>query len=259
MKIGPVDLGPQPVLLAPMEDVTDDRVGDEIPVTEKQALILKRILPLHTKKQSIMKRIIIFAFFCLFYSTVNAQIKEPEFWGEVFSLYNGNTSILEKKRAIVETKAGASLYLFGIGKIKSRFIVSDAYSNIRLPKQDEHKFIVKVADNNIDPFSIISFFKFSSHNEKERRAEISSIGTFTGTSNNNFDYIDFDAEKFGQSSYLLTVPNLDYAEYGIIVLDPTCNGEKIKIISCFGIGSVEEVKKNSNYYEQTIESQVEYE
>lgn len=190
--------------------------------------------------------------FILLSFSLYGQIKEPTFIGEVYVIDGNSTTCLEKKRASIETKAGASMYIVGMGKISSKVTIDNSNSDIRLEPNSELRFIVKSRDNNIDPISIVNFFKFihTSQRKNSRYAEVSSVGTFSGASSNNYDFIDFKAEKYGESSYLLTVSGLDIGEYGIIVNDPSMTGSKITVVSCFGIGSIDEYKKlpSSNEY-----------
>lgn len=186
-------------------------------------------------------------FFLLLNFSLWGQIKEPDFIGEVHFIEGNTTVCLEKKRASVETKAGVSMYIVGMGKISSKITVDKPNSNIRFEPNTELKFIVKTRDNDIDPISIVNFFKFihTSSRKDNRLADVSSVGTFSGASANNFDFIDFTAEKYGKSSYLITVSKLEVGEYGIIVNDPSMTGPKITVISCFGIGSIEDYNKTS--------------
>lgn len=195
-----------------------------------------------------MKNIIaVLLFFTLLSNNVVSQTMEPTFIGEVYAIDGKSIVLLEKKRASIETKAGASMYIVGMGKISSKVTIDKSNSDIRLEPNTELKFIVKSRDNNIDPISVVNFFKFihTSQRKNSRYAEVSSVGTFSGASSNNFDFIDFKAEKYGESSYLITVSKLEVGEYGIIVNDPSMTGSKITVISCFGIGSIEDYNKTS--------------
>lgn len=201
------------------------------------------------------KRFLFFTFVFMICINAFCQINEPTFIGEVHAL-EGNTTIpLEKQRASIETKAGASMYIVGMGKISSKITIDGGNSSIRLEKGKELTFIVKARDNNIDPLATVNFFKFipSSSRKASRYAEVSSVGTFSGVKSNNFEFIDFIAEKYGESSYMIHVPALDLGEYGIIVNDPSMTGSKITIISCFGIGSIDEYRESA----QTINSEYE--
>lgn len=68
-----------------------------------------------------LKSFILAAMMAFFACTANAQTAEPEFIGEVFHLDPaGQTTLLEKQRVVVKTKAGASMYIVGIGKVKNK-------------------------------------------------------------------------------------------------------------------------------------------
>ena len=74
--------------------------------------------------------------------------------------------------------------------------------------------------NEIDPQDIIRVVKFNV-NKKERRIQwknftTSMLGTEDATKNG---YLSFSAKKYGDSSYLITIPaaQLEKGEYGIIV------------------------------------------
>lgn len=184
--------------------------------------------------------------------SINAmgQNKEPEFIGEI-NLVNDSDSIatlLEKQTVKIKTKAGASLYLFGIGSVKSRINIEGDKSNVRAKDKEPFTLIVRSIDNNSDPVSIISVFKFDIYG-KARRAELSSSNTFGGVSENNLSAIKYSAKRYGKSSYALKLKNITPGEYGIIVRNPNIKDEKMVIVSCFGIDSKNAVlseKENIN-------------
>lgn len=59
-----------------------------------------------------------------------------------------------------------------------------------------------------------------------RQAQISEVGTFTGSSVNSLSNIDFNAKKYGESSYLIVIDGLDSGEYGMLLGDPNKVTEK---------------------------------
>lgn len=185
-----------------------------------------------------MKKIttLLFLFTCLLCGSIHAQetAPEPDFVGECFYLKNdGSTMKLEKSRTVARTKANAGIFIAGIGKVKTEIHIETPKSTSRI-KGSNIKLIVKAVDNLSDPMSIISIFKFE-EKKKYRRAEVASAGTFSGSTGNDMDYIDFEAKKYGESSYLLSIENLKPGEYGIIVTNPNTKDEKQIIVSCFGI------------------------
>lgn len=203
-----------------------------------------------------MGRTLLFTIFFLFSVKTFCQVNEPTFIGEVYALVGDLTTPLEKQRASIETTAGASMYIVGMGKISSKITIEGGNSSVRFEKGKELTFIVRARDNNIDPLATVNFFKFipSSSRKTSRYAEVSSVGTFSGVKSNNFDFIDFTAEKYGEESYLIHVQSLDLGEYGIIVNDPSMTGSKITIISCFGIGTVDEYNENANSIKEGYET-----
>jgi len=172
--------------------------------------------------------------FALMSGMAVAQQLEPEFVGEVNYLKDAKTVVpLEKQRTVLKTKAGASVYLTGIGKVKSRINVSGGKSPVRVPASGKLQFIVRAVDNNSDPVSIVNVFRFKA-GSKVRKAEISSASSFGGTSQNNLDYVSFTAKKYGTSSYLIEIASVEPGEYGITVTNPNARDEKNMVVSCFG-------------------------
>lgn len=166
---------------------------------------------------------------------VSAQESEPEFIGEV-NLVKQDKSVmlLDKENVQIKTKAGASLYLVGIGSVKSRITIKTPKASARVGKGEQFTLIVRAVDNNSDPLSVISLFKFEVKG-KQRRAEMAKSNTFGGSSSGNMDYIRFQAKKYGNSSYILTIPNIEEGEYGLMVHNPNDKDEKAAIVACFGV------------------------
>lgn len=168
-------------------------------------------------------------------SNVSAQENEPEFIGEVNLVKNDQSvTLLDKENVQIKTKAGASLYLVGIGSVKSRITIKSPKASARVSKGEQFSLIVRAVDNNSDPLSVISLFKFEVKG-KQRRAEMAKSNTFGGTSSGNMDHVKFQAKKYGSSSYILTIPSVETGEYGIMVHNPNDKDEKAAIVACFGI------------------------
>lgn len=161
----------------------------------------------------------------------NVTVPEPEFT-EVTLLLTSDTSAvkLARENATVKSKAGASLYLFGIGKVKSRITLKGRKSLSKAKGGKTTRLIIKADNNNTDPNSFINIFKFEVKGN-ERRFQVSETGTLSPTEVNSLSAIEYDAKKYGESSYLLTLTNLERGEYGIYIGDPdkesTKNGLKI--------------------------------
>jgi hypothetical protein len=175
---------------------------------------------------------------CLFFVCIFSyaqEIEEPDFIGEVAVVKDGKSiGILEKNTVKMKTKAGASVYLTGIGAVKTRITVEGCCAKTIIKNSDDFKFIIRAVDNNTDPISIISIFRFEGK-KNERRAEMSSVTTFGGGSANNLDYVSFSAKKYGTSSYSVVINEKRAGQYGIIVRNPNSLDEKNVIVASFAI------------------------
>ena len=157
---------------------------------------------------------------------------EPEFSEETLLLTSDSEGvILKRENGYVKTKAGASLYLTGIGKVKSRLTINGAKSTNAITAQRTTRLILKAKDNTTDPNSFINIFKFDIYKNKERRYQLAEVGTLSASKTNNLASIEFKAKKYGESSYLIQLEDLEPGEYGIIIGDPnnqnTKNGMKV--------------------------------
>lgn len=158
-------------------------------------------------------------------------IPEPDYTGNIIYIDNGQARPLEKQKASQKTKVGASVYLTGVGKAKASNVVTGSRSTIRIAQRDSITFIVRVADNNIDPFQTINIFKLEQNpNKNTRFIEIASAGTFSGTSANDIAFISFDAKKYGEKSYLVRIQKqLIPGEYAM-----TIDGSR-ELFNMFGV------------------------
>ena len=176
-----------------------------------------------------MKKIILLLFCAIFTNSIIAQVRvsEPEFAEQIALLTSDTTSvILERENGYLKTKAGASLYLVGIGKIKSRITIDGAKSISKVLGLKNTRLIIKAEDNKTDPKSFIDIFKFDVYKNKERRYQIAEAGTLSAAKSNNLSSIDYVAKKYGETSYLILLADLTPGEYGIILGDPNKENTK---------------------------------
>lgn len=154
------------------------------------------------------------------FSQTVSDVEEPEYIGEVVYISDQAMPIaLEKQPVKIQGRAGASLYLTGIGKIKSKMVIQGTASPVILKKDTPLTFIIKNSDNKSDPLSIISVIKFET-TKKERKAETASLGTFSGSTTNNENHAGYNAKKYKDSSYGLKTNGLEEGGYGIIFSNP---------------------------------------
>lgn len=164
------------------------------------------------------------------------EIPEPDFIGEVVAvLPDGSTAKLEKETVQMRTRANAGVLIVGIGKAKTKIIIESPAAAVRLDPEQPIQFIVKAVDNNSDPISIINVFRFDV-TKKRRLAEVASASTFGSVKTNKLERLRFDAVKYGESSYLLTLIDKPVGEFGITVSNPNHVDEKQSIVATFAIG-----------------------
>lgn len=183
----------------------------------------------------------LFVFICCLMTSVifcNAQnAYEPEFIGEANLLcINGNDTIskpLDKEKAKIKSKAAASLYLTGIGSIKTRLHVEGKTSTCIAEPGCEYRLIVKGENNKQDPNSFIQLVKFEVK-KNERRCEIGKVNTFEGSSSGTEQLVEYEAKKYGESSYLLFFEPVP-GEYGIFMSNPESRDEKRIVVHCFTV------------------------
>lgn len=156
----------------------------------------------------------------------NVTVEEPEFAEETLLLTSDNQSVkLSRENGTVKTKAGASLYLTGIGKVKSRLTLKGVKSTSKAVGGSTTRLIIKAADNKTDPNSFISIFKFEVKG-KERRYQLAEAGTLSKSESNNLSSVDYKAKKYGESSYYIVLEDLTPGEYGIVIGDPNHENTK---------------------------------
>ena len=166
-------------------------------------------------------------------TSLKAQVSEPDFIGEAYLLKNDSSIILLDKE-IADYTTGVS---WSSNSCKALSIeISGDKAQTRFSSDESLKIVVRAADNNSDPLAIISIYKFKS--TKNKRTVVLSednSGTLMKSGTNSKDMVRFTGKKFGTSSYMVELNNLNPGEYGIIVSNPNTRDEKRTIVLCFGI------------------------
>ncbi len=169
---------------------------------------------------------------CAFYINSMSQsiLKEAEFIGDVRIVNaDSTTTNLEKNNVGLITKATGSKIWWGIGSSRAFIKVPGKYSSSRFPEETKLQFIVRVADNNLDPMSVVSIFPFVIKG-KDRRAEFGHVNNYLGNSSSGLKRLDYEAKKFGEHSYIITLTTIKPGEYGIIVNNPNLQRDDSNII-----------------------------
>lgn len=163
-----------------------------------------------------MRKLVLILVAMMGFSTIYAQdIAEPEFIGEAKVVTaDGKEIALTVETAMTKTRAGATMYLVGMGSIKSVLSLEGAVSPSRVENGGDFYIILRSDSNMHSPSAYIKIFRFDIRSDR-REAELSSAGTFSGVSSNNLTYVPFVAKKYGESSYLIKLTRPITGEYGI--------------------------------------------
>ena len=140
------------------------------------------------------------------------RITEPEFSGNTVFVNDsiGSGVLLEQQTAT-------------LGKVKLRsketsLEVNSCCSSVFVDTINS-QFIVRVSNNSINPYDVISIVKMNAENNK-RSWKFSQP-----------EIVEFKAKKFGTSSYLITVPKFSIGQYGIYFKNTyTVNLFAVKIV-----------------------------
>lgn len=97
----------------------------------------------------------------------------------------------------------------GLSKIEAGFFLNGLSSSVRITKQDEIKFIVKVTTGT-DPTSVFDLVQFEIR--KDQRVFITTKAKATSTST-SFEKINYEVKKIKEGYYYLIVKKLDVGEY----------------------------------------------
>ena len=158
----------------------------------------------------------------------NAQQFEPKWGGTAYALeiIDADTVVIPLEKVNSQIK-------------KTNGFVEKVLCTIQGPKSTTHLspnkpiiLLVKWKDNETDPFSFIQVIKFDSK-KKERSTELAKKG-LSKIIENIMQLIPFEAESYGKSSYILTLPPLA-GEYGVRILNPDALDEKAPVFHCFGV------------------------
>jgi hypothetical protein len=161
------------------------------------------------------------------------QVAEPDFIGEaVYVDDQGNPNPLEK--SIASYARGISWKSNSWSALT--LVIPGGEAGLRIPKGKNATIIVKASNNNSDPLSIVTVYKFDAK-KKKRYTMLSkdNSGTLMKSKTNTKNQLIFRGAKYGESSYKLQFDNLQEGEYGIVVANPDNVDEKKAIVSCFGV------------------------
>lgn len=141
-------------------------------------------------------------------------VAEPEFVEETLMVVSPEEGVrLARENGSLKTKN------FAINP-KIYLSLEGAHSKSRVMGGATTQLIIRASDNERDPSTMIGIFKFDVK-AKSRRYEIVRISGWTGNEQfNNLASLDYDAYRYGESSYYIVLRDMEPGEYGIVIGDP---------------------------------------
>lgn len=175
----------------------------------------------------------ILASFLISVSSTLAQVSEPDFVGEAY-LLKADGSYVQLDKEIGDFTSGVSFSSNSWNALSLEIAGGSAKS--RLSSNEPFQLVVRAVDNQSDPLTIISIYKFKAK-KKTRSIVISedNSGTLMKSRTNSKGMVRFSGKKYGSSSYVITLKDLELGEYGIVVSNPNSRDEKRVVVSCFAI------------------------
>ncbi|AGC76240.1 hypothetical protein LX97_00909 [Nonlabens dokdonensis] len=143
---------------------------------------------------------------------------EPDFEGEISFVKDGK-ELVELEMVTTSMKSGQSVgrMLSGIGKVKARVVAKGKTSTTVIQKDEIIYFIYNHGSNNLRPDKVAQLLKFEQR-KKTREYLIASSSNVSGqTETNVVEGIKFKGSKYGETSYLIKVSNLEPGEYAFFV------------------------------------------
>jgi hypothetical protein len=154
----------------------------------------------------------------------NIKIDEPEFSGVMVYVNDsiGTGIKLEQQVSSTKTKSNGAAFIpvvgLAAGKAKSKGVVKGCCSPVTINRKTDIQFVIKVKDNSVDPTTIINIFKLTK--EKDTRIiEVGSASVIGGTKSMDIEFLQFSGKKYGTSSYLIKIDNIESGEYAITLAD----------------------------------------
>ena len=142
------------------------------------------------------------------------NITEPEYKGQVAVINADSTTTLLQKETGEHKAKSSAFALVPIDRTKAYLTVKGAESPNKISSK-KFSLIIRVKDNSEEPKNAFGIFKFETK-KKERRFKMADIGFGSASATTNFTTVDYEAKKYGSSSYLVTLHDLPSGEYGVV-------------------------------------------
>jgi hypothetical protein len=158
----------------------------------------------------------------------SAQVKEPEFEMEPYFFERADSTFetpLPCESAYVKAKAGASLYLTGMGSVKTYYYIKGTGSSKGLNVSSTD---ILINTGGMSPQQTLSLIKLDVLDSK-RRWKTGSSGTFSGTSMNEDNSVTIKYKKYGENSVIISTAGLEPGEYCLAITNMMTNTKSAKV------------------------------
>ncbi|NOT94273.1 hypothetical protein [Ferruginibacter sp.] len=152
----------------------------------------------------LMKAILTVALIFLSFFNLKAQ-NLPEFNDKPAYVDAKTKELKELEKSQYNTMAKAK----GLSKAEAGFFLKGISSPVKIAKQEEIKFVVKVTPG-IDPTSVLDLVQFEIR--KDQRVFITTKAKTTSTST-SFEKISYEVKKIKEGYYYLIIKNIGIGEY----------------------------------------------
>lgn len=172
-----------------------------------------------------MKHFIAIFLLGMFTSCCYAQT-EPEFEMEPYILNADSTlgTALPCESAYEKAKAAASMYLVGVGKVKSYYYIKGLASPLKIKKTAQ----IIINTDGTSPQQCLSIIKLEQLQSK-RRWKTGEAGAFTGATSNEDAAVVLKYKKYGENSVVLSLSGYEPGEYCLAITNMMTNTKSAKV------------------------------
>ena len=147
---------------------------------------------------------------------------EPYVFNQTDSTFNAP---LPCESAYIKAKAGASLYLTGIGKVKSYYYIKGEASPLKIDKSISN---IIINTGGVSPQQSLTIIKLELLQSK-RRWKTGEAGSFTGASSNEDNAVVMKYRKYGENSVIISTAGLEPGEYCLAITNMMTNSKSAKV------------------------------
>ena len=153
---------------------------------------------------------------------------EPDFEMEPYVFNTADSTFatpLPCESAYVKAKAGASLFLTGIGKVKTYYYIKGVKSSLEI---DKNTSSIIINTGGTSPQQTLSIIKLETLDTK-RRWKTGEAGSFTGASSNEDNSVVLKYKKYGENSVIVSTAALEPGEYCLAITNMMTNSKSAKV------------------------------